>query len=53
MRTTSFPAAVAAVMMADNTITDHGVLPPERSIPPQPFIAALRERGLNIEVKQI
>jgi lysine 6-dehydrogenase len=53
MRTTSFPAAVAAVMMADDTITDHGVLPPERSIPPQPFIAALQERGLNIDVKQI
>ncbi len=53
MRTTSFPAAVTAVMMADDTIVDRGVLPPERSIPPEPFIKALRERGLNIEFKQI
>ncbi|MFW9909699.1 MAG: saccharopine dehydrogenase family protein [Candidatus Thorarchaeota archaeon] len=53
MRTTSFPAAVTAVMMADGTIKDRGVLPPERSIPPEPFIKALRDRGLDIQFKQI
>ena len=49
MRTTSFPASVTAIMMADGTITERGVLPPERSIPPEPFIEALQERGLKIE----
>ncbi|MFW9919285.1 MAG: saccharopine dehydrogenase family protein [Candidatus Thorarchaeota archaeon] len=53
MRTTSFPASVTAIMMADGTITERGVLPPERSIPPQPFIEALQERGLNIEFRQV
>jgi len=53
MRTTSFPASVTAIMMADGTITERGVLPPERSIPPEPFIEALQERGLKIEVRQI
>ncbi len=48
MRTTSFPAALAAVMMVDGTITERGVLPPERSIPPEPFIAGLKERGIEI-----
>ncbi len=53
MRTTSFPASVTAIMMADGTITERGVLPPERSIPPEPFIEALQERGLKIEHRQI
>ncbi|MDF1540884.1 MAG: saccharopine dehydrogenase C-terminal domain-containing protein [Candidatus Thorarchaeota archaeon] len=49
MRTTSFPATVTATMMADGTITDKGVLPAERCIPPGPFIQALRDRGLDIK----
>lgn len=48
MRTTAWPQTVTAVMMADGTITERGVLPPERSIPPQPFIDALRDRGIDI-----
>ena len=52
MRTTSFPAAVTAVMMADGTITERGVLTPERCIPPDPFIEALQTRGLDIVFKQ-
>jgi lysine 6-dehydrogenase len=48
MRTTAWPQAVTAVMIADGTITERGVLPPERSIAPEPFIEALRERGLDI-----
>ncbi|MHA2425997.1 MAG: saccharopine dehydrogenase family protein [Candidatus Thorarchaeota archaeon] len=51
MRTTSFPATVTASMMADGTITEKGVLPAERSIPPEPFIKALQERGLDIKHK--
>jgi lysine 6-dehydrogenase len=48
MRTTAWPQAIAAVMMADGSITKRGVLPPERSIPPRQFIDALRERGIGI-----
>lgn len=51
MRTTSFPAAVTAMMMADGRITKRGVLTPERCIPPDLFIEALRERGINIKQK--
>ena len=51
MRTTSFTAAIAAVMMADGTITQRGVLPPERCIPPEAFIEELRKRGIDIKQK--
>jgi len=49
MRTTSFPAAVTALMMADGRIKDRGVLTPERCIPPAPFIEELRARGIDIK----
>jgi lysine 6-dehydrogenase len=49
MRTTAFPAAVTAMMMADGRIEERGVLPPERSIPPEPFIEELRARGIDIQ----
>ncbi len=49
MRTTSFPAAIAAVMLADGTISQRGVLPPEVSIPPEPFLRELAERGVHVE----
>jgi lysine 6-dehydrogenase len=51
MRTTSFPAALTALMMADGRITERGVLTPERCIPPEPFIKGLRERGIDIQQK--
>ncbi|TXT54612.1 MAG: Lysine 6-dehydrogenase [Candidatus Thorarchaeota archaeon] len=49
MRTTSFTASVAALMMGDGRITERGVVPPERSIPPTPFIEELRARGIDIK----
>ena len=49
MRTTSFPASVTAMMMADGRITERGVLTPERCIPPDLFIEALRARGIDIK----
>ena len=49
MRTTSYPAAVAAMMMVDGRISDRGVLTPERCIPPEPFIEELRARGIDIK----
>lgn len=51
MRTTSFPAAITAMMMADGRITERGVLTPERCIPPEPFIEELRNRGIDIQKK--
>lgn len=51
MRTTAFSATTAAVMIGDGTITERGVVPPERSIPPEPFIKTLREKGLDIQQK--
>ncbi len=48
MRTTAWPQTITAVMMADGTITERGILPPERSIPPELFIEGLRERGIDI-----
>jgi lysine 6-dehydrogenase len=49
MRTTSFPAAVTAMMMVDGRISKRGVLTPERCIPPEPFIEELRSRGIDIK----
>jgi len=49
MRTTSFPAAIAATMMVDGGISQRGVLPPERAIPPDRFLSELRNRGVVIE----
>ncbi len=49
MRTTSFPASVTAMMMADGRISKRGVLTPERCIPPNLFIEELRNRGINIK----
>jgi lysine 6-dehydrogenase len=49
MRTTSFPAAVAAMMMVDGRIKKRGVLTPERCIPSESFIEELRSRGIDIK----
>jgi len=49
MRTTSFPAAVTAMMMSDGRIKERGVLTPERCIPPESFIEELRSRGIDIK----
>ena len=53
MRTTSIPASVTAMMMADGRITERGVLTPERCIPPELFIEELRNRGIDIKHKSI
>ncbi len=49
MRTTAFPASVATMMMADGTIAEYGVLPPESAIPPDEFIQEMQNRGLDIQ----
>jgi lysine 6-dehydrogenase len=47
-RTTALPAAAIALMLADGTVTERGVLPPERAVTGDIFLAALRERGLAV-----
>jgi lysine 6-dehydrogenase len=49
MRTTAFPASVTTMMMADGTIPEHGVLPPEVAIPPDEFIQEMQNRGIDIQ----
>ncbi len=51
MRTTAFPQTIATTMILDGTIKDRGVLPPERCIPPRPFIEELKRRGVSITQK--
>jgi lysine 6-dehydrogenase len=46
-RTTAFPAAIVAAMIAKRKL-ERGVVPLERSVPPQPFIAELAQRGLGL-----
>ena len=50
-RTTGFPVAVAATMLADGTVKKAGAFAPEVAFEPDLFIKALRERGLDIREK--
>lgn len=46
MRTTAFPAAVVAAMLADGTITQRGAVPQELSVPAPKFLDELARRGI-------
>ena len=46
-RTTGFPVAVAAAMLAQGAIKKAGAFPPEVALEPKPFVAALEARGLK------
>ena len=48
-RCTGFPAAAIAALLASGAVAGGGASPPEHIIPTEPFLAALTERGLNIE----
>lgn len=48
-RCTGFPAAAIASLLASGTVAGGGAAPPEHIIPTEPFLAALTERGLQIE----
>lgn len=50
-RTTAFPCSIIAGMIAKKDIHLKGVLPPERSVPPESFIARLAEKGIRIDEK--
>jgi lysine 6-dehydrogenase len=49
MRTTGFPIAEIAFMLASGEIKERGALPQERCVPPDHFLAGLRRLGLAIE----
>jgi lysine 6-dehydrogenase len=48
MRTTAFPVAIIARMLANGTITQRGVLPPEVCVPAQHMIDELAKRNITI-----
>jgi lysine 6-dehydrogenase len=48
MRTTAFPAAIVALIMARGQTTAKGALPQERCIPPDLFMKELAARGIDI-----
>ena len=50
-RTTSFPTSIIAQMVARNTITERGALPPERVVPGEEFMEELRKRNIIIREK--
>jgi lysine 6-dehydrogenase len=49
MRTTAFPAAIVALMMARGQTTSRGALPQERCIPPALFMTELAARKIRVE----
>ncbi|MFO8133214.1 MAG: saccharopine dehydrogenase C-terminal domain-containing protein [Thermoplasmatota archaeon] len=51
MRTTGFPTSITAMMLAADEIPGPGSLPPERCVPPEPFIERLRERDIQIDIR--
>jgi lysine 6-dehydrogenase len=48
MRTTAFPAAIVALMMARGQTTAKGALPQERCVPPQLFMDELAKRQIVV-----
>ncbi len=48
MRTTAFPAAIVALMMARGQIEKMGALPQERCVPPELFMAELAKRRIDV-----
>lgn len=48
MRTTAFPAAIVALMMARGQIAEKGALPQERCVPADLFMKELARRGIAV-----
>jgi lysine 6-dehydrogenase len=48
MRTTAFPTAITAMLLADGSIVQRGVMPPEMCVPGQRMIRELAQRNVNI-----
>lgn len=52
MRTTAFPAAIVALMMARGDIVKKGALPQERCVPPDRFMSELAARKIEVLIKE-
>jgi lysine 6-dehydrogenase len=50
-RTTAFPAAIVAEMIARGEL-ERGVIPLERAVPPEPFVAELVRRGFRLTLTE-
>lgn len=50
-RTTVYPCSIVAEMMMRGDVREKGVLPPEKAIPIEPFMAELAKRNIHIEEK--
>lgn len=48
MRTTGFPASIVAQLLATGVIDKPGAYPVETGVPPEPFLAEMKKRGLNL-----
>jgi lysine 6-dehydrogenase len=48
MRTTAFPTAITAMLLADGSIIQRGVMPPEMCVPGQRMIRELAQRNVSI-----
>ncbi len=53
MRTTGFPVAITADLIAKNVISEHGVFCPEEIIPPLVFFKELGKRNVIIEKVEV
>ncbi|MFQ6007794.1 MAG: saccharopine dehydrogenase C-terminal domain-containing protein [Candidatus Zixiibacteriota bacterium] len=51
MRTTAFPAAIIAWMVASGQITQQGCQPQELVVDPTKFVAQLKKRGIKLTVR--
>ena len=49
---TGCPPSIAMQMILRGEITARGVLPAERAVPPEPFFAELRKRGMSVQRSQ-
>ena len=49
-RTTGFTAAIGALLLADGTITERGLLSPARHVPFDRFVEELERRDLHVDV---
>lgn len=52
MRTTAFPISIIAQMLADGTIRSRGSLAQETSIPAEPFLNAMKARGIDLRMSE-
>jgi saccharopine dehydrogenase-like NADP-dependent oxidoreductase len=49
MRSTGFPVAITAELLAQKVIADYGVFSPEEIIPPSRFFKELQKRRIIIK----